>query len=541
MPTDDVEQLFDCYDFAIVRLATCLAVAEKARAPLLVFASVEFVHAGRPTPDSTPLIGDVPPHTRGDGSSGLRVYFRRVGMGAREALHWYREAIKGNLTVPIPIDPVDRGRFDGDALRCPSLIEEPPWPRLAFPISDQSLFNAGQITFPTPFLGPGSTPARIHRLMAAADPDLDSLSKDLAASDWLAPRIHFRVDDYPELLGGIVLIAPDPQVEKVSQYFSRDAQRKEWLVTQIQARPKQSLDGLGLTIFEERFGAISTFRQLDVPSEGYVITDPPAEIRASGYMLGHSDRGLIDFQPPTSFVRSIGLTMETSTRRVKLQTRESRKKGAEIKEHEIGEQTLVTDSLIGDIEPPLDAHSRFYESANIRQNASQARKSDQRWIDDPTAARVFLRGLIGSARREVFVADCFFNGEDLAGYLHFVTRLNVQIKVLTSKDAFSNALGRDAEIQTMRASLATFQERGLKDVQVRVMRNKDGYPILHDRFLVVDGAAWFSGNSLNGIGQRESLIVKLPDPRPILARLNLLFDSEAEDFFKFADTPNTAQ
>jgi hypothetical protein len=75
MPAEDVTTLFDCYQFAIVRMATCLAIEEKARPPLLVFASLEFVHADRPCPDSTPLDGDVPPHTRGDGSSGLRVYF----------------------------------------------------------------------------------------------------------------------------------------------------------------------------------------------------------------------------------------------------------------------------------------------------------------------------------------------------------------------------------------------------------------------------------------------------------------------------------
>jgi hypothetical protein len=541
MPTEDVTTLFDCYRFAIVRMATCLAIGEKTRPPLLVFASLEFVHADRPCPDSTPLDGDVPPHTHGDGSSSMRVYFRRVAMRASDALQWYLDASKGNLAVPIPIDPADRGRYDGTTLRCPSLTEEPPWPQLAFPISDQSLFNAGQIIYPTPFLGPGSAPARIHRLMAAADPDLESLPIDAAACNWLAPRIHFRIEDYRELMGGIVLVAPDPQVAKVTQYFSRDARKKERLVTQVQARAKQNLKELGLTIFEEWFGAISTFRQLPVPSEGYVVTDPPAEIRASGYMLGHSTRGLIDFQPPTPFMRSVGVTMETSTRRVKLQTRESRKRDAETTEHEVNEQMFVTNSLIGETTPPLDAHSRFWESVALRQTSGQARKSDQQWIDDPAVARAFLRGLIGGARKEVFVADRFFDGEDLSSYLHFVSRLSVSIKILTSREAFKTGADRKARVQAMLMSLATFRTRGLTEVQVRVMRNKDGEPILHDRFLVVDGAVWFSGNSLNAIGRRESVIVKLPDPRPILARLDALFDNDSEDFLTFANTQNAAQ
>jgi len=38
-----------------------------------------------------------------------------------------------------------------------------------------------------------------------------------------------------------VLIAPDPQVAKVKQYFTHDAARKERLVTQVQSRARQNL------------------------------------------------------------------------------------------------------------------------------------------------------------------------------------------------------------------------------------------------------------------------------------------------------------
>jgi hypothetical protein len=531
---EDEEKLFASYEWAIVRLATCTPDTEASHPPLLVFASLEFVHSDRPQPDSTPLESNgVPPHTRG--LSGVRVYFRRVGMTASAALSWYREASKGNLSIPVPADPALRGRFDGGPLRGPALIEEPRWPRLALPVPDRSFLGGGLQTYPTPFLGPGSAPARIHRLMASGDPDLDSLSQDSLAGDWLAPRIHFRIEEYRELLGSIVLVAPDPQVRKVAQYFVRDANKKERLVTQVQARANQALDNLDLTIFEERFGAISTFRQIAVPADGIVVTEPPGEIRASGYMLGHPERGLVDFQTPTPFIRTVGFTMETSSRLVKLQTRDSKKKDAEIKEYDIHERMHAANSLVGDTVPPPNAYNRFFESAGQRQISNQARTSDQRWINDPTEARAFLRGLIGSARQEVFVADCFFNGEDLAGYLHFVSRLSVNIKILTSREAFRSTPDSTTAIAGMKASLLSFERRGIKEVAVRVMHNKDGAPILHDRFIVVDGAAWFSGNSLNAIGQRESLVIKLPDPASVIARLNELFENHSDDFSAFAN------
>jgi hypothetical protein len=251
---------------------------------------------------------------------------------------------------------------------------------VAFPISDHSLFG-GESYYPTPFIGPGAAPARIHRLMSAADPDLEVLTHDLAVCNWLSSRIHFRIDDYPELLGSIVLVAPDPQVRSVKQYFTRDKDQKEWLVTGLQPRTGQNLEGLELTILEERFGAISTFLRPPIPSHGMIVTEAPSQIRSSGYMLAHSERGLIGFQPPVPFVRAVGIRMETQSRRVLLQTRDSKKKeaGVKIKTYEIGEFAHATDSLVGDVTPPMTPHARYYDAVERRAISRQAWLHDQRW------------------------------------------------------------------------------------------------------------------------------------------------------------------
>ena len=117
---DDTKALFACYDWAIIRLVTRRRPGEKNRAPLLAFASLEFVHSGRPQPDSSPLNGDIPPYEYGK-ASGLNVYFRRIGMNATDALSWYRQAASGKLSVPIPADPEEQGKFDGSPLRGPTL------------------------------------------------------------------------------------------------------------------------------------------------------------------------------------------------------------------------------------------------------------------------------------------------------------------------------------------------------------------------------------------------------------------------------------
>ncbi len=42
---------------------------------------------------------------------------------------------------------------------------------------------------------------------------------------------------------------------------------------------------------------------------------------------------------------------------------------------------------------------------------------------------------------------------------------------------------------------------------------------LHDRFLVIDGRVWLSGNSLHAIGERASVLIEIPDPDEILTRM----------------------
>jgi hypothetical protein len=536
---DEEISTFGCYEYAIARLATVVprAGGDKSRvsAPLLVFASLEFLTTDRPVPDTTPLDrDDVPPHIR-SGSSGSTIYFRRIAMTAGDALSWYKAAADGKLAPPRAACKRDRGRHDEKPLRAPNLTEEPPWPGLAFPVEGQALFG-GEAYYPTPFIGASASPARIHRLMAAADPDLIAFAEDEDACAWLAPRVHCRLDDYPELLGSIALVAPDPQVRSIRQYLTHK-DGKESFVTAIRPRFGRSLEGLELTILEERFGAISTFVRKEVPPHGIVVTSAPDKIRTSGYMLAHPERGLIGFQSPLPFVRTVGLTTELLSRRVRIQTRDSKKKDAETKTHDIAE-FAGSQSLVGDQTPPLDAHSRYFDGVEHRK---VARLGEQRWFDNPASARAFVRSLIGRARTEVFVADAFFGPEELAAYLHFVHRLGIKLKLLTSSKALGSGADRAVSARQLHEVIAGFHARGLKDVQVRIMRNTEGEPLLHDRFLVVDGAVWFSGNSFNAIGHRESLLVRVPDPAPVILRLQTIFEEGADALSAGADSSQATQ
>jgi hypothetical protein len=55
------------------------------------------------------------------------------------------------------------------------------------------------------------------------------------------------------------------------------------------------------------------------------------------------------------------------------------------------------------------------------------------------------------------------------------------------------------------------------NIKVLVMTGE--LPTVHDRFLVIDNAVWFTGNSLNQIGERAGMMISVPAPLEVIAKL----------------------
>ncbi|MDZ7641450.1 MAG: hypothetical protein U5J62_05430 [Desulfurivibrio sp.] len=67
----------------------------------------------------------------------------------------------------------------------------------------------------------------------------------------------------------------------------------------------------------------------------------------------------------------------------------------------------------------------------------------------------------------------------------------------------------------VRAKLAQLEKDAKVTANAYVLQSS----MLHDRFLVIDDTVWFLGNSLNTLGEKASLIVKLPNPDEIVDQL----------------------
>jgi len=170
---------------------------------------------------------------------------------------------------------------------------------------------------------------------------------------------------------------------------------------------------------------------------------------------------------------------------------------------------------------------------------------DQRWFsDDPKAAADFVRKLIGSASERVLIVDPYFDGECLLRFALANATEQVEVRILASKMGllFGARLPQPKErcatcnqpigstsppyvriLEALAVDLkkvrdVSTEKHSDNGVTIRVMGGRKKSPI-HDRFLVCDGRVWLLGSSLNELGDRGTLIVRVPRPDEILREL----------------------
>jgi len=89
------------------------------------------------------------------------------------------------------------------------------------------------------------------------------------------------------------------------------------------------------------------------------------------------------------------------------------------------------------------------------------------------------------------------------------------VTLLTSGLAFKSKELEPSKTDDFSLRLAQLEKDAKVTAKAYVLQSS----ILHDRFLVIDDAVWFLGNSLNTLGDRASLIVKLPNPDEVIDQL----------------------
>lgn len=540
-------KLTDGFEHAVVHVAVVVPPrSTPERPPLrLLFASVWLLASGRQAP-----LRPAKPYFKKFKEEGA-IAVDRIVMTAEEAIRWYRTA-SDELGTPIPIRDV-RKDSDGVPLSAGRLSDFPTWPVLGVPLeSDDITLKSERPSIPFRNLGIIRYSRRISDSQEwPSFLDQDGQSKHCQeAFKFLEHHMHVDFREYPEYIGGMALAVPDCDVHSVRQFVDPKEDGSESLYFHLKPHPGRNLQGLSLTSMEGQEGILTSFDTVPVPEDGLVVIERHSSVHGSGLVLTHKERGVLLQTPMRKFMRQVNMRTEVVERRVKVQAPETDKKKSPVNEYFSEKKTLASDRTLGEAPNTTGAFQRLLEAKSERLLNHSAQLYDQTWFTTAQRKEALehIREKLKHARSTIFIADPYFSANQISQYLFAIERDEVKIQILTSNSAFKNIKEVEAEKeieaeaeadvsessvdtkQTLLKNLAIFQANHKNSIEIKVANTESS--LFHDRFLAVDGRVWMLGSSLNSIGIRPTLIMRIPHGEKILGHLIRLYKNALalEDF-----------
>ncbi|MGO9837286.1 MAG: VPA1262 family N-terminal domain-containing protein [Polyangiaceae bacterium] len=187
------------------------------------------------------------------------------------------------------------------------------------------------------------------------------------------------------------------------------------------------------------------------------------------------------------------------------------------------------------------SRARGPRSRTPLQHVDEAVKS--RELDDLAAARVFLffpggdaarrealgvvRELVGGARERCDIVDPYLAANDILAVVPFVRDQRCPVRLLSSRE-FLHKRGSDGATHEFRLATAVESLRAQLRIPItaKQMGGRDRSPV-HDRVLVVDKSVYLLGSSLSEYGSRATTLFHVPDPRHLLAEIDLWWTNAA--------------
>lgn len=502
------------HEWAVIRLAVVQTQGSKGR---LLCATVTELAQGRPAPAKMLGVDQCKLANSDD-----RVFFRRTVLSKEDAVAWYTSLGEGERLTPLPTHPDDREQSDGVPFLVPRLIDDQPWPALGLPITEELFSQPGQQALDAaPFIG--SVPGRVHRRFGHHE-GLDAFLLDRAAQAWVARRMHINLSEYQEYLGSAAYIAPDPIIRQIDNFMApAKDDRGERIIYRFVPRPGQNLEHLRLTTFDKEVRLLTSFDTHQVPADGILDIPKGTCLGQYGYVVTHEQHGVLAYQPFVGFLRQMNFSIQVVPRNsVTVRVPTTSAKDAPLMEYQAAvEQEVASHSILGEVTSPGPG-ARVEAEAQRRERLAFAKQYGQRWFPDNSReeAAHFVRELLRAARFRVVIVDPYLGALQLGQFLYVIHGSEVNVTLLTTALAFeaTGTESRKDQLQIFSKQLAHLKDIQRLEPDVRVVPSSK----LHDRFMVVDNEVWFVGNSLNSLGVKASMIVRLPNPDEVIDRLKVL-------------------
>jgi hypothetical protein len=485
----------DDYKHAIVQVI-CLLYEEKYH---LVFASAELWPAELGLPAQEQGLSEPAKRLGGKG----RIFYSRYVLSAQEALAWYERCRQGKFELL-------QGEAAKQTLNEP-LLQEPAWPQMVvgtkFPVS-----------------GDVPSSVRAHHLYPEGVPPLIQKLFGLHPElrDWASDRVLASFERYPELAGSVHLLVPNPVFRSLHVRLHVADNGTESTAIEITPRAGMTSEGVQATVIEHRPTGISSYQTLAFTASPYLLVKHVGAVEQIELYLHCPRHGLLEWQAPSGYMRqaTIGLNVVSSRKRIQV----PKPNGAPPEEYVVSLSEAVTTSTHSEPGGPTVLPAILRKREFERNRSDEAERLGQKWFHrSRTEATEFVRSLIGAARERVWIVDPYFAAPELFSFALATGHAAAKVVILTGASTAMQATDSiDSSIEAGEQLLRTLLRPEMAHIEVKVMTGD--MPTVHDRFLVIDDAVWFTGNSLNSLGERAGMMISVPAPDIVIAKLQGIMD-----------------
>lgn len=492
------------YEHAMLHLAWLVASGVR----YLVFAQVVLYPAEFPEPDETAeLVGP----TFKVGAQLCRTYLKRQRLSLEEALRWYDASLRGW----VQLWGATNKRDGSDVFfSLGDLAQEPQWPTVCtgsgLPFVDLTwgVVRSHHLVQPI-------NPEHVAALTTCEHSRSRTMCEHIDAREWFSEHLYWDLAVYPEWIGSINLVAPNPLYRDLQWRLERPTNANPERVVSAIARANCNLDGLRLHV--EEFGPIGVIATHDRTGMG-----APERIRHTSpesilsFLVTCPQRGVLDCSEPRSVTSGpMGIHLVSGPR---IATQRIAIPGTARKPGVTRVLPLIQTTLDADIGPPPDAGLAASLLWNAVRRAYVRGLRVEKWFyRDQKRAEKFIQGLIANAVRRVWIIDPYFGVVGLFRFALGTTRTDVETHLLVGVTRLKEDDPTEPSSEAGEILLREVRHyASTKPVEARVMI---GTPAVHDRFLVIDDAVFLSGSSLHSLGERASMVVQILDGEPIVREL----------------------
>jgi hypothetical protein len=297
---------------------------------------------------------------------------------------------------------------------------------------------------------------------------------DPEAVSWIQATCGVRCNDFKVWCGSVHVVALNPVYRRLEHTLLTQPDGSDGMYLRFTPRARQSVRGLQLSVVEIRPHGFGTVHNVCIEQSQFVLART-GMMNMVALAVTCPHRGLLEWHGPVGWFRH-----PHSNRLPAL---------------------LETESW-------------------SNQTKARAQELDQRWFfQNSVEAKAYVRGLFATARNRIIIVDPYFAETELSLLDRAIFQRNISVTVLTSGERLKSekeddGYARDFGAQRMLDMLANF--RAQFDLKVRVAAGKP----IHDRFIVIDEDVRISGNSLQELGERGSLMMRVPEPSAIMATID---------------------